>query len=295
MNQLQLDAVLASVDASIVNTRLKIVRLVGPDEADNICAGIDKAIRSEEPRIHSPRQSVSDSEHEIESAAGLHGAPTPTPTPDDSFVIDEGLRTETAEEKLRRYGVPAKLRSGIAAPLPSAVASSSGSHVTPSDTDEKLLIDLDQIVAEESSRKYWTDFSHEIEAGKFYRLFEILSEMLDRLKHVSPDADAAYLDELIDVDFMKQSIEEGMIDAVTFYGIFDALWTQMNRLHAPVFDKAWKEWHDSVVESMSLSDTTWTNLLPDVLNKLLIKLDEIEDAIRSLKSLLKPSSKHKHK
>ena len=40
----------------------------------------------------------------------------------------------------------------------------------------------ESMIAQESAKKYWSDFGKEIEAGKFHRLFELLSELLSRLK-----------------------------------------------------------------------------------------------------------------
>jgi hypothetical protein len=289
MNELQRSGVLETVEASIANARLKMARLVGSEKADQICAEIDDQITSEPAHVHSPTTAA---------AAVSRGAPTPSPTPADSFVvIDDDDRPkdgpETTAEKLRKYGIPAKIKSGITTPSTSlASAASVDSSLMVDGADGPRVIDLSEIAKEEGSKKYWEDFAAEIAVGKFHRLFELLSELRSRLKVASPDKDAEYLDDLIDVAFLKQSIEHGTLDAVGFYGIFDALWTQMNRLHAPAFDAQWKEWHDAVVDDMSKPDASWQHLLPNVLNKLLCKLDEIEDAIRAIRSLLKPTSKH---
>jgi len=146
---------------------------------------------------------------------------------------------------------------------------------------------------EESNKKYWSDFEQEISSGKYHRLFDLLNELLSRIKSIAPNSTHDLLEDIMDVSFINQTIEHGTLDATHFYSIFNAIWDILKSLHAASKDKEWIEWHDKIVEDMSAGDATWAKLLPNIFNQFLIKLDQIEQAIQHFQPLLKENSKFK--
>jgi len=211
----------------------------------------------------------------------------------------------STSEKLRAYGIPSKLRTGR---LNSSMChnqdhkneNSTNSTMTQKEKEEKeksdnQWINLDVIMKEEGSKKYWIDFEFEIAARKFHRLFELLNELLSRIKAIAPETSHRLLDDIMDVSFIQHTIEHGTLDATQFYSVFNAIWEILKSLHAAVHDKQWIEWHDTIVQDMAATDATWSKLLPAIFNRFLMKLDEIEQAIEQHQSILKQDSKFKHK
>ena len=153
------------------------------------------------------------------------------------------------------------------------------------------FLNLDAIIMEEASKKYWLDFEKEIENENWSRLFSLLTEILQRVKKLSPKKDGKMLDDMLDVSFIQQTIENGLIDANGFYGIFFGIWKQLKSLHAPARDDSWNEWHDKILKDMSKADATWAKLLSSVFNTFLIKIDEIEDKTKAIYQSVKNRKK----
>jgi len=109
--------------------------------------------------------------------------------------------------------------------------------------------------------------------------------LLERIKKISPNKDHKILDELIDIQFIQQTIQNGLIDAKGFYGIFHGIWSQLRKLHAPIHDSSWDNWHNSILEQMQSQDATWSKLLPQVFNTFFIKLDQIEESLQQFRQL----------
>ena len=157
----------------------------------------------------------------------------------------------------------------------------------------KKVLNLDKIIAEVSAKKYWDDFAEQIEQKNFKRLFELLGELLERIKKISPKKDHKSLDDLIDVSFIEQTIANGLLDAKGFYGIFLGIHLQLKSLHAPINDKIWDDWHDKIVQDMGKQDQSWSKLLPVVFNKFLMKVDEIEDQVNIIRNAVQNKNKQK--
>ena len=102
---------------------------------------------------------------------------------------------------------------------------------------------------------------------------------------MSPQKEHKHLDDLMDVDFIQQTIEHGTIDANAFYGIFVGIYEQIKSLHAPSEDKPWKEWHDAIVGEFGSDNATWGTLLSRVFNMFLMKMDRIEDQVKAVREV----------
>ena len=255
MNDLQRNAVLLTIDQNLKNTKQKMQTLVGSQQTETIIAQIHAQVQTQ----------------------ALQQKQTPQ---------------ETQAQKMTRLGVPSKMKAGIGV-----------EYEQKQDTEEKeseekeqsgmIRIDLDAMIREEGSKLYWKQFAAQIEAKQYTVLFEILKELLSRLKRVSPEKERAYLDELLDVSFIEHTLKHGVLDARGFYSIFQGLWQQMKSLHEPSKDKEWQQWYDHMCAQLSSRDAKWSTLLPTVLNDFLKKLDSIENAIVRVQPLLKKDSRFK--
>lgn len=194
------------------------------------------------------------------------------------------------EQKLAAKGIPINIKTGT-----NLVKSTNNNNNNRSASDDRFIenvdgkkvLNLDSIVMEEASKKYWNDFGDEIEQQQFCRLFQLLAELLGRLKKISPAKEHKNLDDLLDVQFLQQTIDSGLIDGQAFFGIFYGIWQQIKSLQAPAEDDEWQIWHDGILEQMQANETTWSELLPTVFNMFFVKLDRIERVVEQVKQMKK--------
>lgn len=151
-----------------------------------------------------------------------------------------------------------------------------------------MVLDLDEIVAEAGSKKYWDDFAAELRATppNYERVATLLSEIRDRLKQLVPNRQdlQATIQSGIDVDFIRQMIHFESFDGEAFLAVFNTIWTHIKNLGAAADDQAWTEWRDQMVEQATSGSTTWDVLLPQIFNKFLMQLDKIEEATRHFRA-----------
>jgi len=275
MNEAQRVMVLNTMNQSLEQTKTKMYKLVGKEEADDICEEIEANI----------------DEKEIEQKMEKNIS-TPQIVKNDN----NQNHVLSTSEKLRAYGIPSKLRTGrFNSSMCHNQETTEKEKENEKEKSDNQWINLDVIMQEEGSKKYWIDFEFEIAARKFHRLFELLNELLSRIKAIAPETSHSLLDDIMDVSFIQHTIEHGTLDATQFYSVFNAIWEILKSLHAAVNDKQWIEWHDTIVQDMAATDATWSKLLPAIFNRFLMKLDEIEQAIEQHQSILKQESKFKHK
>lgn len=191
------------------------------------------------------------------------------------------------EEKLAAKGVPINIKSGrnLLKEIPKDDVKNENEKNYFKTVNGQKMLDLDTIVMEEASKKYWNDFETEIANNNFSCLFELLTELLQRLKRISVQKEHKHLDDLMDVNFIQQTIENGNINANGFYGIFSGIWSQIKSLHSPNEDDQWQLWHDHIIKQFGSDDATWAKLLSNVFNVFLRKMDKIEDQIKVINHL----------
>ena len=268
MNEQRKKAVLNSLATNLNRTQSKMAKLVGADKAKAICRDISAAVEAE-PDIDALRP-----HHEVEA--------------EETENEEQKEEAASLEQQLAAKGIPMDMRSGrnlLVKDKSTATNSKCERYVK--EVDGRKVLDLDRIVLEEASKNYWRNFSEQIGNGEHSLLFQVLSELLERLKVQSPQKDHAHLDDLMDVAFIEQTIEKHTIDAQAFYGIFRGIWAQIKSLHAPQEDEAWQRWHDEMLESFSADDASWGAILSTIINMFLVKLDRIEDQVAAIKAVQK--------
>ena len=153
-----------------------------------------------------------------------------------------------------------------------------------------VVLDLDELVREAGSKKYWDDFAAELQATppNYERVVTLLSEVRDRIKALVPNR-SDLQDRIhagIDVDFIRQMIHFGSFDGEAFLNVFNTIWTHIKNFGAAADDEAWTQWRDSITEQATSGSTTWDVLLPQIFNKFLMQLDRIEEATRRFRERL---------
>eukprot|EP01084_Bolivina_argentea_P104915 187827_1 len=262
MNEAQKKIILNTLIETMNKTQKRIAKLVGINKAMQICQQIKDKVNSEPDHCIQTQQKPNTNHEE--------------------------KKEESIEEQLAKKGVPMNIQSGtnLLKQIPKANNNNNENENEKyiKEIDGKKVLDLDMIIMEEASKKYWNEFENEISDNNFSRLFELLSELLQRLKKLSPNKQHSHLDDLMDINFIQKTIENG-IDAKGFYGIFYGIWEQIKSLHSPNEDNEWQLWHDYIIKQFGSDDATWACLLSDVFNVFLRKMDKIEDQIKVINEL----------
>merc|ERR1719361_477792 len=275
MNEERKKVILNTLIDNMNRAQLKIAKLVGNARAKTICQEIKDRVNAEpDPETQRPERSTPINEEEEEKKETEHEPPT-------------------LEQKLAAKGVPINIRSGrsMVRDVPKSPTTNQGQDASGGDgkyleeVNGQKVLNLDKIIMEEASKNYWNEFSKQIEGNSYSRLFDLLTELLERLKKMSPSKEHKHLDDLMDVEFIEKTISNGSIDANAFYGIFAGIWGQIKSLHAPTEDKAWQQWHDQIVGEFGSDNATWGTLLSQVFNMFLMKMDRIEDQVKAIREV----------
>lgn len=302
MNEERKKIVLNTLVENMNRTQAKIAKLVGNKRAKKICQDLKDQINAEpDPEIQPRSVPLSQQQTASQTASGYNSASSMNDTEYDDEEKKEDMNqdtnqqpqsAQTLEQKLAAKGVPMNIRSGrnLVRDLPKSTnpknndsnQDENGDAKYLEDVDGQKVLNLDKIIMEEASRNYWAEFSRQIENNSYSRLFDLLTELLERLKKLSPHKEHKHLDDLMDVEFIQQTISNGSIDANAFYGIFVGIWNQIKSLHAPSEDKSWQKWHDEIVGEFGSDNATWGTLLSQVFNMFLLKMDRIEDQVKAI-------------
>jgi len=280
MNELQKKEILNHLVGIMNKTQTKIAKLVGIDKAKTICEKIKDKVNAE-PSPKAPKKNQEEKDKEEKKNDADH-------------------EQESLKDKLAKKGIPMNIKSGKNLLKQHPKTDNDANEESKKNDDDskyikevngRKMLDLNDIVMEEASKKYWNDFAAEITKNDFSRLFELLGELLERIKKISPKKEHEHLKDLMDVSFIQKTIENGSIDAKAFYGIFYGIWSQIKSLHAPNEDERWQEWHDHIVKQFGSDDATWGTLLSDVFNVFLFKMDRIEDQINAINQVKEKKKK----
>jgi hypothetical protein len=218
-------------------------------------------------------QSLANTHHQwVASLKHLEDSRADTRDPENLQVMVESVERQLAVNKRRilQMGGPDALEQVLASP--------------------PITIDLDQIMMEMSSKKYWEDFGAELRQmpPKYDRIVVLLNEIRDRLKQlVSSRSDIqAGIDRSMDVDFIRQMIEFGSFDSESFFRVFDAIWSHLKQFGAASAEQEWQEWRDTIMAKATTGASTYDVLLPEIFNRFLKQLDLIEDATQRYRAMM---------
>jgi hypothetical protein len=218
-------------------------------------------------------QSLANAHHQwVASLKHLEETRADTRDPESHQIMVESVERQMAENKRRilQMGGPEALDQVLASP--------------------PITINLEQIMMEMGSKKYWEDFGAELRQlpPKYDRIATILNEIRDRLKQlVSSRSDIqAGIDRSMDVDFIRQMIEFGSFDTESFFRVFDVIWTHLKQFGAAAAEQEWEEWKIMIMTKAQDGTATYDVLLPEIFNRFLRQLDLIEDATHRYRAMM---------
>lgn len=254
---------------------LTILQKVEPDHVDISAAGVQIDIK---------KLTIFTQRHIQKFLVNAAKNPCPSrKSPDDTDTKEDDATTETSKEF---KGV--KMAAGIR-DVGSDVGLVGGKK---KDTKPKAKSpyhkEIDEYVEAietargKASAEYWTILAQELQAGNLTRAFRLLSEVVQRTKKLVPEAQHANIDDKIDVKLIQTAAENGAMDGELFMAMFDSIHDTLRGLHPPAMDAMWDAWRQSIVELIG-TGITWHELLPQMINKFLIKLDQLEFQIKSMR------------
>jgi len=153
-----------------------------------------------------------------------------------------------------------------------------------------VRINLEEIIQELGSKKYWEEFGDELRAQppKYDRIAVLLTQIRDRIKDLVPNRSDihATIDRSLDIDFIRQMIEFGSFDSESFFRVFEFIWTTLKDLGAASAEPEWIEWRQSILTRTQDGSSTYDVLLPNIFNRFLVQLDRIEDATARYRAMM---------
>jgi hypothetical protein len=149
-----------------------------------------------------------------------------------------------------------------------------------------IPVDLEAIIQEVGSKKYWDEFADELRTGRYDRVIVLLVEIRDRLKQLIPNRSdmQAEIDRALDIDFIRQLIHFESFDGVAFLTIFDVIWNQIKMFGSASAESEWTEWRDKILAQAQ--QATYDVLLPEIFNRFLRQLDIIEDQTQRYREMM---------
>lgn len=143
-------------------------------------------------------------------------------------------------------------------------------------------VELIETARGKASAAYWMILTQELQAGNLTRVFRLLTEVVQRTKRLVPETQHKQIDDQIDVRLIQSAAENGALDGEMFMAMFDSIHSTLRSLHPPALDGMWDAWRQSIVERVT-TGVSWHELLPQMINKFLVKLDNLEHQIRMMR------------
>lgn len=159
---------------------------------------------------------------------------------------------------------------------------------------EPTVVDVDAIIREKGQEKYWDDFAVELCATppRFDRLITLLVEIRERLIRLVPNSVAFHnkLKAELDLDLIKQMIDNQVFDYQSFVSTFETIWGTVASLQAAEDDAAWSTWREEMQERFVAASgdnsSSWALLLPPIFNRVLMQIDRLEDKVAAARKAI---------
>lgn len=156
-------------------------------------------------------------------------------------------------------------------------------QLTGEDMKEPTTLDLDAVVKEVGAEKYWENLGVALNSGDFSLMFTLLSEIEARIQALRSGGG-----DVINKEFVQHIITSGQdIGFDTLWELFEQIWEGVKSVQAAADDEAWEEWKGVVLsEFLDVSESTvkWGDILPKILNRVLVQLDRVEDMVKAFRA-----------
>lgn len=134
------------------------------------------------------------------------------------------------------------------------------------------------------ARDYWKQFSDQLTAKNFSKLYDLLEEIVIRLCAIVPNREDIHKEiyDNIDVKFIKQQIDHDVFQPSQFKGLVSYIINKVKQFGPPIEDEKLDKWKTDYFDKIN-EDTTYAEVLPPFFNEILRRLDKIEESIEEFK------------
>jgi len=141
------------------------------------------------------------------------------------------------------------------------------------------IIDLTNLYLKIASQNYWNEVATHLKEGNFDRLLTVLTEIKTRLCALLPPPKVIEFEERLDFELLSNIIINKKFNGEHFMAVFETIWSVLRSQQAPRYDDSWKQWYDDIIQKKLPEAKHWAEIVPEILNKFLCKLDQTEDEI----------------
>ena len=153
--------------------------------------------------------------------------------------------------------------------------------------EELKTIDVDKIITETASELYWTKFEKELASKppNWTTFVKILAEIKTRFIAIQPKMTNTY-SSLIDMKQITHLTTNQVMDKKELGKVFKNVITCFMETQSASQDAELKQWESEVSERFNSPEMIWYKFVPVLLNKILIRLEKLEEYVVAVRSKL---------
>jgi len=155
--------------------------------------------------------------------------------------------------------------------------------------DELKTIDVDKIISETAHEMYWTKLSKELseKPPNWTTTVKIIQEIRDRFIIIQPKMESSY-SALIDMKHIEHLRTNNVLhNKNALQQIFNNIITCFMETQSSSADEDLLNWTQEIGERFNSPDIILYEFIPMLLNKILIRLDKLEEQINKIRSSLR--------
>lgn len=155
--------------------------------------------------------------------------------------------------------------------------------------DELKTIDVDKIISETAYELYWTKLSKELseKPPNWTTTVKIIKEIRDRFIIIQPRLETTY-SSLIDMEYVEHLNTNNVLhNKNTLQKLFNNIITCFMETQAASADEELQNWVEEIGERFNSPDLILYEFIPILLNKILIRLDKLEEQINKIRNSLR--------
>jgi hypothetical protein len=153
--------------------------------------------------------------------------------------------------------------------------------------EELKTIDVDKIMSDTASELYWTKLEKELASKppNWTTFVKILAEIKTRFIAIQPKMTNTY-SSLIDMKQITHLTTNQVMDKKELGKVFKNVITCFMETQSASQDDELKQWESEVSERFNSPDMIWYKFVPVLLNKILIRLEKLEEYVVAVRAKL---------
>lgn len=153
--------------------------------------------------------------------------------------------------------------------------------------EELKTIDVDKIISETAHELYWTKLSKELseKPPNWTTFVKILAEIKTRFIAIQPKMTNTY-SSLIDMKQITHLTTNQVMDKKELGKVFKNVITCFMETQSASQDAELKQWVSEVTERFNSQEMIWYKFVPVLLNKILIRLEKLEEYVVAVRAKL---------